>query len=75
MVTKQIPWKGKDAAQIVLAVTKDNTRLKIPSYCDPVLKKVIKSTWEKNPEKRYNIECNKTAADQPNQKTKHKKKK
>jgi len=55
MVTKQIPWKGKDAAQIVLAVTKDNTRLKIPSYCDPVLKKVIKSTWEKNPEKRYTI--------------------
>jgi len=42
MVTKSIPWTGLDPVQIIVAVTKQHTRLLIPSNCDPVLKKNYK---------------------------------
>jgi len=53
MVARKQPWKGLQAAQLIIAVTKENTRLKIPSDCDPVIKAIILSVWKAKPEKRY----------------------
>jgi len=53
MVARKTPWKGLQGVQIVLAVAKENTRLKIPDDCDPVLKNIITSVWRAKPEKRY----------------------
>lgn len=55
MITRRVPWTGMDPLQIVMAVTKKNTRLLVPATCDPVIKKIIKSVWQQNPEKRYDL--------------------
>lgn len=55
MVTRKPPWRGLEAPQIVIAVTKENTRLLIPDNCDRVLKKIITSVWSRSPEKRYHL--------------------
>jgi len=55
MVTKRTPWEGLDPIQVVVAVTKKNTRLLIPPSCDPVLKKIIKSVWQEQPAKRMTM--------------------
>lgn len=52
MLTRKIPWKGMDAAQVVIAVTKKNTRLEVPSDSDPILTQIIKAVWRENPDKR-----------------------
>ncbi|KAL6072594.1 mitogen-activated protein kinase kinase kinase 9, variant 2 [Balamuthia mandrillaris] len=52
LVTCNVPWRGLAGSQVILAVAKNNTRLKIPGDCDPILKKIIKSVWEDRPEKR-----------------------
>lgn len=52
MITRKIPWKGMDATQVIIAVSKKNTRLEVPGDADPVLKKIIKAVWRENPEKR-----------------------
>jgi len=44
-----------DATQVIIAVAQKNTRLHVPPDADPVLKKIIKSVWEENPSKRYNL--------------------
>jgi len=44
-----------DATQVIIAVAQRNTRLHVPPDADPVLKKIIKSVWEENPSKRYNL--------------------
>lgn len=49
MVTKKRPWAGMDPVQIITAVT-NNTRLKIPKDCDPVL---MKQCWRNSPAQRY----------------------
>lgn len=41
--------------QIVVAVAKENTRLKIPRDCDPILKNIIISLWKERPEKRFAV--------------------
>ena len=55
MVTRKIPWKGMDPAQIIIAVAEKNTRLEVPPETDPILKKIIKSVWRSAPDKRYLI--------------------
>lgn len=57
MVTRKIPWKGMDAAQIIIAVAKKNTRLEIPADADPILKNIIRAVWRVAPEKRYVALC------------------
>src|SRR5690625_2092202 len=53
MVTRKLPWKGLEAPRIIIAVTKENTRLMVPNHCDPVLKKIVTSVWHRSPEKRF----------------------
>jgi len=55
MITRKIPWKGMEPAQIVIAVAKRNTRLEIPPDADPILKSIITSVWRANPGKRFGI--------------------
>jgi len=52
MFTVKVPWKGLDAASIIISVVKKNMRLKIPASCDPVVTRIINSVWKQNPEKR-----------------------
>lgn len=52
MVTRKEPWKGTDPMQILIMVAKENTRLKIPEDCDPVLRNIITACWREKPEKR-----------------------
>jgi len=56
MFTVKVPWKGLDAASIIISVVKKNMRLKIPPSCDPVVTRIINSVWKQNPEKRYLLE-------------------
>jgi len=55
MFTVKVPWKGLDAASIIISVVKKNMRLKIPPSYDPVVTRIINSVWKQNPEKRYTI--------------------
>jgi len=55
MVTRRIPWKGMDVAQIIIAVAQKNTRLEVPPDTDPILKKIIQGVWRSAPDKRYII--------------------
>jgi len=52
MVSRKQPWRGLQGVQIIIAVAKENTRLKIPSDCDPILKNIILSVWKVNPTRR-----------------------
>jgi len=52
MFAVKVPWKGLDAASIIIAVVKKNMRLKIPPTCDPVVTRIINSVWKQNPDKR-----------------------
>jgi serine/threonine protein kinase len=56
MTTRRIPWSGLNAAQVMIAVTQQNTRLKIPANCDPVFRMIMKSVWQENPAKRMKFE-------------------
>ncbi|KAL6078981.1 Ephrin type-A receptor 6 [Balamuthia mandrillaris] len=56
MVTRRMPWRGLQPAQVILAVSKNNTRLKIPNDCDPILRKIIKKCWKEKPEQRPTFE-------------------
>jgi len=53
MVTRKLPWKGLEPAQVVIAVARKNTRLEIPPDTDPIIKNIITSVWRAAPEKRY----------------------
>lgn len=53
MITKKQPWRGLQGVQIIIAVAKENTRLKIPRDCDPILRNILLSVWKTKPEKRY----------------------
>lgn len=52
MVTRKHPWGGLQPMQVVIAVTKENTRLKIPADCDPILRNIIRACWKEKPERR-----------------------
>jgi hypothetical protein len=52
MMARRRPWAGVEVAQIVTAVV-SNTRLKIPSDCDPVFRRLMKHCWRQNPAHRY----------------------
>lgn len=53
MVTRKLPWKGLEPAQVVIAVARKNTRLEIPPDTDPIIKNIITAVWRAAPEKRY----------------------
>lgn len=53
MVTRKLPWRGVDPMKVMILVSQKNTRLKIPSTCDPILKKIMNSVWKENPQQRY----------------------
>lgn len=46
-MARKRPWAGMEVAQIMTAVV-SNTRLKIPSDCDPVFRRLMKQCWKHN---------------------------
>lgn len=56
MVTRKSPWNNVDPTQIAIAVGVKNTRLRIPPVCDPVFRRIMKSCWKQNPQKRMKME-------------------
>ncbi|KAL6069929.1 Tyrosine-protein kinase receptor [Balamuthia mandrillaris] len=56
MITRKVPWRGLDAAQVIVRVSKENTRLKVPKDADPILAKIIRKCWKEKPEQRITFQ-------------------